>query len=79
MQTLKIYPLPLILFGTDFWQGLVDWLKSGPLKQGLISPEDLNIITLTDDIDEVIREICAHRQWKEQQIILAQNGLNTGP
>ncbi len=79
MQTLKIYPLPLILFGSEFWQGLIDWLKSGPLKHGLISPEDLDIITVTDDIDEVVEAICAHRQWKEQQITLAQNSLNKGP
>ncbi len=76
MQTLKIYPLPLILFGTEFWQGLIDWLKSAPLQQGLISSEDLNIITVTDDIEAVIRAISDHRLWKQQKIELAQSGVN---
>lgn len=74
MQTLKVYPLPLILFGTEFWQGLIDWIKSSLLKEGMISPEDLDIITVTDDIEEVVQAICAHRTWKQQQIELAKNG-----
>jgi len=78
MQTLKIYPLPLILFGSEFWQGLVDWMKAQPLKHELISAEDLDIITVTDDIEEVVSAICAHRQWKEQQISLADSGLSKG-
>jgi len=78
MQTLKIYPLPLILFGSEFWQGLVDWMKAQPLKHELISAEDLDIITVTDNIEEVVSAICAHRQWKEQQISLADSGLSKG-
>jgi hypothetical protein len=72
MQTMKIHPLPLILFGTEFWQGLVDWLKAAPLQQQLISPEDLDIITLTDDVEEAVDIIVTHRRWKEQKIKEAQ-------
>lgn len=79
MQTLKIYPLPLILFGTEFWQGLLDWIRAAPLKHGLIAPEDLDIITVTDDIEVVVSAICAHRHWKEQQIALAQGSLKGCP
>ena len=71
MQTHKIHPLPLVLFGTEFWQGLLDWISSTLLKDGLISPGDLDLITLTDDVDEVIDIMCRHRQWKRQQIKLA--------
>ncbi len=78
MQTLKIYPLPLILFGSDFWQGLLDWMRAQPLKHGLISAKDLDIIRVTDDVEEVVTAICAHRQWKEQQISLADSGLSKG-
>ncbi len=74
MQTLKVYPMPLILFGREFWQGLMDWIESSVLKQGLISPGDLDIITVTDDIDEVVKLISEHRQWKQQQIDLAKTG-----
>ncbi len=77
MQTMKIYPLPLILFGREFWQGLIDWLESAPLKQKLISADDLKIITISDDIEEVITAMCQHRAWKEQKIEQAQELLNT--
>ncbi len=70
MQTHKIYPLPLVLFGTEFWQGLLDWVNTTLLKEGLISPEDLDLITLTDDVDEVIDIMLKHRDWKRQQIKL---------
>jgi uncharacterized protein (TIGR00730 family) len=68
MQTQKIYPLPLVLFGVDYWQGLIDWMRSSPLSSGNISESDLDYITLTDDIDETVEIMCRHRQWKEEQI-----------
>jgi len=68
MQTHKIYPLPLILFGVEFWQGLLDWIRATLLKQGMISSGDLDLITITDDEDEAVRIICEHRDWKRLQI-----------
>lgn len=73
MQTQKIYPMPLILFGRSFWQGLLDWIESSMVQQGLISADDLEIITITDDIDEVVQLISQHRRWKQQQIAQAHD------
>jgi hypothetical protein len=67
MQTHKAYPLPLVLFGTDFWGGLMDWLKDKMLEYGTISPEDMDLITVTDDPHEVVKIMVAHREWKNQQ------------
>lgn len=67
MQTHKVYPLPLVLFGSDFWGGLMDWLKNKMLEYGTISEEDLELITVTDDIEEVVRIMVAHRAWKDEQ------------
>lgn len=67
MQTHKIYPLPLVLFGSDFWGGLMDWLKTKMLEYATISPEDLDLITVTDDPQEVVNIMSAHREWKNQQ------------
>lgn len=64
MQTLKAYPLPLVLFGTDFWDGMMDWLKHKLIEYGTISPEDLNLITVTDDLQQVVDIMVAHREWK---------------
>lgn len=65
MQTEKIYPMPLILFGVEFWQGLIEWLKKTMLPNGTISGSDFEFITLTDDIDEVVSTLVKHREWKE--------------
>lgn len=58
VQTKKIDRVPIILMGTDFWGGLMDWIKNTMLEKfGNISPEDLDLIHLTDDVDEVAKII----------------------
>ncbi len=57
VQTGKVTSFPIVLYGTAYWQGLVDWLSSAPLASGTISPIDLDRFTLTDDIDEVVDTI----------------------
>ncbi|MFC8380809.1 LOG family protein [Nocardia sp. NPDC055165] len=57
VQTRKITRFPIILFGVDYWSGLVDWLRSSLAGSGKISPEDLDLIQLTDSVDEVVRII----------------------
>lgn len=54
IQTHRIKPLPVILFGVSYWAGLVDWIKATLLENGNISPEDMDIFTLTDDPNEVL-------------------------
>jgi uncharacterized protein (TIGR00730 family) len=53
IQTGKVQGFPVILFGTDYWQGLLDWLRGIMLTGGKISPADLDLITLTDSPEEV--------------------------
>lgn len=67
MQTCKIYPLPLILFGSEYWQGLLDWMRNTMLVKGTISEEDFAHIKITDDPEEVLAIIEAHRAWKEEK------------
>lgn len=57
IQTKKIKPFPVILVGTDYWKGLLDWIKETVLKQGIISPDDLDILHLTDDPDDIVKTI----------------------
>lgn len=55
IQTKKIGKFPIILVGTDFWGGLVDWIKDTLLKDyGNISPDDLHLVDLVDTEDEVL-------------------------
>ncbi len=57
LQTHKIPPRPLYLVGTPFWQGLLDWLREALLTEENINPEDLEIATVTDDLEEVVQGI----------------------
>lgn len=55
IQTNKIEKFPIILVGTEFWKGLIDWIKATLLKEfGNISEKDLELINLVDTEDEVI-------------------------
>lgn len=57
IQTDKLHDFPVILVGTAFWAPLVDWLQGSLLAGGTISPRDLDLITITDDLDAVIARI----------------------
>jgi len=57
IQTRKIKPFPVIMVGSNYWEGLLDWIKEVVLKEGRISPEDLGILQLIDDPVEIVRTI----------------------
>jgi uncharacterized protein (TIGR00730 family) len=70
IQTGKIHNFPLVLFGTQYWSGLINWLRETMLREGKIAEEDLNLFTVTDSIDEAIDVIvhCLHeRDWRQRQ------------
>ena len=55
IQTKKIDRFPIILYGSDFWEGMMEWIKKVLLeKNGNISPEDLDLINIADKPDDVI-------------------------
>jgi uncharacterized protein (TIGR00730 family) len=54
-QTRKIGDFPIVLFDSDYWEELVDWVRDEMLDDGLISPEDLAGLIVTDDPAEVVR------------------------
>ncbi|WP_028950095.1 TIGR00730 family Rossman fold protein [Sulfurihydrogenibium subterraneum] len=54
IQTKKLKPFPLILFGKEYWDGLLQWLKKNVLEIGYIDEEDLEIFKIMDNIDEVV-------------------------
>ncbi|MBT8280920.1 MAG: TIGR00730 family Rossman fold protein [Muriicola sp.] len=59
IQTNKIGKFPIILVGSDFWSGLMDWLKNVMLEAKNISPEDLDLIKIADTAEEVVEIIDA--------------------
>lgn len=71
MQTQKAFPLPLVLYGSEFWKGLVDWVRNSVLESGYITEQELELVTVTDDIDEAVEIMCKHRAWKLHQVEIA--------
>ncbi len=57
IQTHKIKPFPVILVGSNYWKGLLDWIKEVVLKEGKISASDLEIFQLIDDPEEIVKTI----------------------
>ena len=59
IQTDKISRVPVVLVGSDFWTGLIDWVKNTMLGEfGNISPEDLDLIPIVDNVDDIVKYIC---------------------
>src|SRR5690349_7423726 len=56
-QTRKVTSFPVVLFGTAYWGGLVDWLRNTMLADGKISAADLEMFTITDSVDEAVSYI----------------------
>ncbi len=55
IQTDKIRPFPVVLFGSEYWSGMIDWLNKTMVENKMIKPEDMSIFTVTDSIPEVVR------------------------
>jgi uncharacterized protein (TIGR00730 family) len=49
IQTRKIHPFPVVLMGSEYWKGLMEWLKKHALSEGMISKSDLELFSITDD------------------------------
>lgn len=71
VQTGKIHSFPIILFGTEYWAGLIDWLRERMLAEGCISESDLDLFHVTDSPDEAFR-IIVH-SWRKQPGDLGDN------
>ena len=62
VQTGKVTNFPIVLMGTEFWSGLVDWIRSQQLGRGLISPGDDELFIVTDSVDEAVDHIVRAHQ-----------------
>lgn len=58
-QTGKITTFPVVLLGTDYWAGLLDWLRTSVRARGTISEDDLDRLTITDDVAEAVAAVVA--------------------
>ncbi|MFZ0157918.1 MAG: TIGR00730 family Rossman fold protein [Kineosporiaceae bacterium] len=57
VQTQKVTSFPIVLIGRDYWGGLLDWIRHAALPNGMVAAGDLDLLTLTDDVEEAIDAI----------------------
>jgi uncharacterized protein (TIGR00730 family) len=57
IQTGKVFHFPVVLYDTDYWEELMDWVKGELLADGMISPNDLDLLFVTDDLDEAVERV----------------------
>jgi uncharacterized protein (TIGR00730 family) len=57
VQTQRIKPFPIILVGSDYWSGLMDWIRNHMLKTSKLCPEDMDIFQIIDSPEEIVKTI----------------------
>ncbi len=60
IQTGKARKIPLILVCSDFWKGMIDWFKEKLVDEGMVNPEDIDLIQLIDQPEQVVEAIFKH-------------------
>jgi hypothetical protein len=54
VQTRKVTSFPVVLYDSAYWSGLVDWLRTTMIEHGTISAADLDLLHISDDVDEIV-------------------------
>ncbi|HEX3908457.1 MAG TPA: TIGR00730 family Rossman fold protein [Mycobacteriales bacterium] len=62
VQTRKVTSFPVVLYGSDYWGGLIDWIASTMIEHGTISQADLALVHVSDDVDEIVEIIRKSQQ-----------------
>jgi hypothetical protein len=62
VQTKKIHRIPVVLYGTEYWSGLIDWMSERMVAEKMIAKRDLKLFRVTDDRDEVVDIMVRHLQ-----------------
>jgi hypothetical protein len=69
IQTGKVYQFPVILFGQHYWAGLIRWLRARVVREGKVSPGDLDLMLLTDDPQEAAKVVIAAYEAQTRAVI----------
>ena len=76
VQTQKITEFPIVLVGSDYWRGLLDWLAGPVLDHGMISEHDLHLVHVVDDPREAVRVV---RERDEELRAAEEAAAESGP
>ena len=75
VQTGKIRRIPIILVGSDYWRGMVDWFRQALLAEGMINPEDMDLIQLIDEPEAVVSAIFKHYETRGFELSEAEREM----
>lgn len=67
IQTRKAHKAPIIFVGSEFWDGLLQWIKKQLLENHYISPNDINLFVVEDDPGRIVEHIQAHHQKNQEE------------
>jgi len=67
IQTGKIRHFPVVLVGKEYWAGLLDWIRKQAVDHGVVSPEDLDLIQVTDDMEEACAWLTAASTMRAEE------------
>jgi uncharacterized protein (TIGR00730 family) len=76
VQTQKVTRFPVVLYGVEYWRGLIDWLKAAVLPGGKIKESDLDLVLLSDDIDEIVGHILESSHARSEQELAEQRAAD---
>src|SRR3954447_5033729 len=79
VQTQKVTRFPVILFGSQYWSGLIDWIQGTVLPNGKINPADIGLMRVTDDVDEAVAVILESEVARSQQAEMERAVAIEGP
>ena len=81
IQTGKAENFPVVLVDTDYWGEMLDWIRGEMLADGMISPDDLALLHVTDDLDEAVRTVleCYEEHVRRGSRRAAQGGRAVAP
>jgi uncharacterized protein (TIGR00730 family) len=68
IQTGKIRDFPVVLFGSDYWRGLIEWVRSAMVADGKATDADLSLMALTDSPDEVLEIIMSSTRNQQERV-----------
>jgi hypothetical protein len=72
VQTRKVTRFPVLLYGTEYWRGLIDWLRATALAGHKIGDADLDLVHVTDDVDDVVERIVASSHLRSDQEVVEE-------
>ncbi len=68
IQTGKVLDFPVVLFDTDYWQPMLDWMRARLLAEKMVSPDDIELLHLTDDPEEPVRIVIDYYERRRASV-----------